>query len=884
MGNSSPHTRSARATDAVTHIASRLPRIRPDCLTRGRLLHQLDAGLASALTLVSAPAGFGKTTLLAQWVASTSLPVAWMTVREQDMSAHAFFAALTEAVQGLFPAAPILGDTAHLFTYGARAPQHYIAATLCRDLCETPGEFILVVDDYHLISDDAVHQLINDLIKDAPSTLHLVLSSRVDPSLSLDRLRAGAELTEIRAATLQFTAEEIEAFLTPQLGAEFSQQIAGEATRRTEGWIAGLRLAMLSLQSDRRPDEFLARLRASGGHHVMGYLVSEVLARQSLPIQSFLLRTSVLDQLCGDLCDSVTGTGEFDLNGHAALEQLDHLNLFITRLDDEGDWYRYHMLFQELLQHELLGRFGQTEIADLHRRASEWYAQRGMVDEALRHAFKADDVDAVARLVEGHFEKALNEERWRDLERWLALLPEPAVQERPALLIAQATVQAIQLRLSAIPPLLRRAESLMDAQPSRGNMLPANVLRGISDVLWAQDLYFKSESAEGMRAAARAVAALPPTSTYMRGSALLYAGLHQQLAGEGEAALRTLQSVVDTDESVTVTGRALLSLCLISRQLGHVDQCYTLAERLLAHAQRHHLLLDINWAQYFLGWVAYERNKLDEARDHFLAVSEQRYFAHPIAASDSLSALALTYHAQGRGIEAEEALQDLNHYAVELNHSFPLAAVAALRARLALARDDLDSSLKLLPLLNHPSNPPTPMVWLLPPSLTQARILLAQGDEDHVRQAVERLDELERFAQSTHDVWRLYTIHSLQAMARYELGQRREALTLLRQTLATAQPWGLVRTFADCGPMMGALLREVRRSMVAPEMRRYVDELQSACASLHVATAPDSTVPRHPSKAQSILVHRSLTAVAIACDTEGQEVIHAPIAPCPRPR
>jgi LuxR family maltose regulon positive regulatory protein len=727
-----------------------------------------------------------------------------------------------------------------------------------RELRSAPAEFVLIVDDFHRIRHEAIRQFMTELAQDRPPALHLVLSSRVDPSLPLDRLRAGAELTEVRASALQFTPEEVETFLAPLLGDETSHEIALEATKRTDGWITGLRLAMLSLQSDPHPDTFVARLRAGGGRHVMGYLLAEVLGRLSPPIQDFLLCTSVLDQLTGDLCDAVVGERDPVIRGSAALEQIDNLNPFITRIDESGDWYRYHPLFQELLQHELRARYGPQQISTLHLRASDWYAQRSMIDEAVRHALKSHDVEVAGRLVEGQFQRALNEQRWQDLKGWLALLPESLVQDRPALVIALALVHSIQGRLSAIPPLLRRAEELLRAHPETCETLSDVALRGICDVLWAQDHYWRSEGIEGLKAVERALAAVPVTSTYVRGCGLMYSGMLQQLVGEGANATDTLERLVDTDESATVTARALLSLCLISRQAGRLDRCYTSAQRLLTHAQRHHLLLDIHWAHYFLGWVAYERNRLDEACEHFLVVLEERYLAGAIPASDSMSALATTYQVQGRATDAEAVMQDLTHYAVDLNHSFAMGAVAGLRARLALLREDRFSAQAMLPWLERPTSPPTPMLWLLPPPLIQARILLAMGDSESLRDAVERLAALEQFAQATHDVWRLYAIRSLQAIAYAQQGRRPKALRALRQALTSAQTQRIVRTFADYGPEMADLLRELRAADLTGEMASYVEEILAACAA-HQPPLPEMTTT-NPIRVTQVVVASPLTA------------------------
>jgi LuxR family maltose regulon positive regulatory protein len=746
-------------------------------------------------------------------------------------------------VKSLFPTSTTLTDSSLLIAQGQRAPHHYVASTLVRELRETSEEFILVLDDFHLVADHAVLDFVLDLAGDANQTVHLVLSSRVDPSLPLVRLRVSGELTEIRASALQFTFEEVRAFLTTQLGARASRVVAGEATKRSEGWIAGLRLAILSVQSDPRPEQFLARLRASGGQHVTAYLLSEVLAQQRRDVQDFLLRTSLLEHLSGDLCDAAAGSSESGVRPREILDEIERLNLFVTRVDDQEDWRRYHALFQQFLQRELVARLGVDEVAAVHCKASEWYARHGMMDEALRHALDSGAYETASRLIESVMEKTLNEERWRDLERWLQLLPDAVIQANPALLIAQAVVHSVQQRLRAIPPLLRRADALM-RKDSASTALPKETLQGTSDVLWAQDLYYKGQIAKGARIALRALAALPPTATYARGSAIMWSAMLKQVAGEGDDAAQRLERLIDTNESPSVTARALLALCVISRQAGRLQSCHAAAERLLAYAQHHHLLLDINWAHYFLGWVAYERNRLDEVRDHLLLVSEQRFVANATCASESLSILALTYHAQGRETEAEETLQDLNQYAVELNHTTAQTAVAALRARLALARDDHNTARAMFPWLNSLSSPPTPMLWMFSPSLIQAHILVALHEETHQGDAIERLARLEQFAQSTHDTWRLQTIHCLQALAHVQLGQRTKALALVLKALTDAQPERFVRTLADCGPQFAELLRAVRLQSLPPGMARYIDEILSAGSSPLRATAPESALSR----------------------------------------
>jgi LuxR family maltose regulon positive regulatory protein len=516
-------------------------------------------------------------------------------------------------------------------------------------------------------------------------------------------------------------------------------------------------------------------------------------------------------------------------------------------------------------------------VAELHRRASAWFAGHGATEEALRHALGADDFATAAHLVERQVHPLLNRERWRELERWLSLLPEAVVHQRPALLVARAVVYTIQDRPGAVPPLLREADALLDGAGSEPGVGGQSDVRGTIDTLRAQYFYDTNNSAEGIRVAERALAQLPPTAVYVRDAALAYLAMHQHLAGQGPAAIRMLEETIETEAaSGVVMVRALMALCHIHRQDGNLDATAGAARRLLALAQQHDLPLGMTWARYFLGCVAYERQDLEVARARFLAVSEQRYFAHVMVVRDSLVGLALTYQAQGRATEAQEALRDLSEYAIESNHPVAHQAARALEARLALAVGELETAHALFAALDQPSSPPTPLLLLDPRPLIQVRILLAEGNAASLRQAGERLAVLRAFAASTHSEWHLYAIQALQALVADGLGRRGEALALLRQALLAAQPARFVRSFVDAGPGIEDLLREVRSREaprqagqgVAQVTATYLDRVLAACvscppstavAALHAPTAqggPDDPLTEREIEVLGFLVQR----------------------------
>jgi ATP/maltotriose-dependent transcriptional regulator MalT len=817
---------SSLATPTITLLRTKihLPPVRTDWIRRSRLLDRLDHGLERALILLSAPAGFGKTTLLTQWLHTCPLPVAWVSLDEHDSQFTIFVAYVTAAIQRALPES--CPETAQLLDAFQPPQPDFLSATLMNEISAIPHAFILAIDDYHVITDETIHVFVNGLVAHAPPNLHLVLSTRAEPPLPLWRLRAHNVLLEQRASDLCFTGGEAQAFLASFLGAEPRPEIVEALTEQTEGWIAGLRLAALSLPSAQDPGSLLAALERGGNYAAQEFLFSEVLNRQSAEIQAFLLRASILDRFSGVLCDALGERSASPSHSHSALEQLERLNLFLTRLDEQGEWYRFHQLFQAVLQRELRSRYSPDEFRALHQRASDWFAAQGMIEEALQHALAAEDFVAAAHLIEYQFHSLLNEERWRLLERWLTLLPEWLVQQRPLLLVARAMVHHFKNQLVAIPPLLGQAEALLNAPDCALDESERRATWAMIQALLAQNFYFQARNEDGLQAAQNALKNLPAHADFARAGAITYLALNQHVLGRGDEAVRTLIEALDTG-AMSGTGviRLLLGLCNIHRQNGQLDQLSTAAQRLLAVARKENLLIGVYWGRYYLGCVAYEQNDLDAARDHFLAVSEQRYHAQAAAAYESLMGLALTFQAQGRILEAQETLQDLLTYALESENPTALKTADGLRARLALANGDADRAVAVFDALN---GPPAPLTYADPPALIQGRILIAQRDATSQAQARDHLAALRRFAEATHSVGHLHAILAMQAVAEAAVGEREDALVFLRQALLSAQPQGFVRTFVDIGPALVDLLHDLRDGGIAPG---YLDRLLSVFAA-----------------------------------------------------
>jgi LuxR family maltose regulon positive regulatory protein len=514
-----------------------IPPTRPELVPRPRLIERLNAGLHRKLTLVSAPAGFGKTTLVSEWVqamgravppiaamdeATPPIAIAWLSLDEGDNDPTRFLAYLIAALRTI--EADIAKGALSALQSPQPPPTEAILTALINEIAAIPNRIVLVLDDYHLIQAQPIHYALTFLLQHLPPQFHLVIASREDPPLSLARLRARGQLTEVRATGLRFTSSEAAEFLNTRVGLDLSAEDVVALETRTEGWIAGLQLAAVSMQGRRDVTGFIQSF--TGSHRfVLDYLVEEVLEQQSESVQTFLLHTSILDRLTGSLCDALTGQE----NGKATLQMLESANLFIVPLDEERRWYRYHHLFGDLLR-ERLNHTQPKQLSILHSLASKWFEQQRLIDEAIEHALQSDRFDRAARMIDEHIEERWQRGRLTRLRRWLEKLPDELVYSNPNLCIflawdlfingfqeeAEESLQAAENQLDPLTGLLIDKPFGEHKPPSRSI---AKRVRGRAAAIRAVMATYRSDAEGSMQSARLALELLPGDDLNWRSAA-----------------------------------------------------------------------------------------------------------------------------------------------------------------------------------------------------------------------------------------------------------------------------------------------------------------------------------------------------------------------------
>ena len=834
------------------------PPISAAIIPRTRLLEMMEQSVQYPMTLIAAPAGYGKSILASGWLEVSQKKGAWVSLDENDNHLRVFLSYVIEAIQSVVAGHEL--KTKALLMGGKLPSAKEVSQTLLNDLEACSETFALVLDDYHLIRNEAIHDFITELLIHPSPAMHLILVTRRDPPLPLASMRARGMLTEITLADLRFTHTETQAYLERFLHISIEDETARVLEKKMEGWVTGLHLAALSMRDESDQSRLIDGMPGTS-LYVQEYLIQEVLSKAPPAFSHFLLRTSILKRFCAPLCDvlmlvtSDDSQAEPPVNGREFIDWLVTRHFFIIPLDTTGRWFRYHHLFQQLLQDQLNRHQPPETIAGLHSRASDWFAQNQLVEDAIRHAIAAGEPMKAARVVEQNRQAVLNEDKWYVLETWLPMLPDDVICKSPGLLMARTWLLYHHFAISKIPPVLDAAQSLLDDPQDEKSDDRSN--QGEIDFFRGYFYYFQNEGALSLKHLTDARERVPETHHEIRGQIEILIGLAMQMQGQPEAALAQLNALMDHPqwEKGVARTRLLITVTYIHIISGRLDKATVANQRLYDFALKNHFAYVKTWSWYLSGLIHFYRNEREDAIDSFSQAIEQKHILHTRAVIDSMVGLVLAYQAIEDAGNAAEMLNSLYEYAGTINDPSANMLADSCRARLEIMQGKQKA---VNDLLRSASPPAENMVWWLEiPVVTYCRAMIAQGSHQRLEASGSMLRELLRLNQDNHNTCHKIEVISLQALIFEKQGRIKDALRLLEKAIELAAPGGVIYPFVEAGPPMAEMLTQLPVQKMAAE---FMQDLLAAFDDGRTPPdfpdhpSPDEGSPRSPSATSQPLV------------------------------
>lgn len=806
-------------------------------ISRPRLIEQINAGVNCKLTLISAPAGFGKSTLLGEYVTKSNIEVAWISLDRGDNDPIRFLIYFINAIKIIKPhfGEEIL-DT--LQSQQNTKQEFLLSEIINQIVLNIPGPFVMVMDDYHFITDPEIQKMLSFLVENQPQQMHLVISTRSDPPWPLARLRVRGEMNEIRAQDLRFRNQEISQFLIEMMCLNLKSDEIRLLEARTEGWIAGLQMAAISMQSQENITGFIQSF--TGSHRfILDFLVEEVLDQQPLGLREFLLKTSILKRLAGDLCNFVLNIE----NSQSILLEIEHLNLFLIPLDDQRIWYRYHHLFADLLLHRLKQDHPDVE-KQLNLRASTWFSNHGFISDAIEHALACKDYDAAAEIVEQNVVALKDHGELSVVLRWLDEFPEHRLHSRPWLCIAKAWALAYIGNSNETKILLEKAENTLSNNPSDIGHIQGHI-SAISCYLKLFDGEFAGCIEDGYQA----LRYLPETDIQTRISVTTTLASALRVTGEIKTAYNLLLDIIEISQKSAATQtsvRLKCALAITQVDLGYLQDAIETLESAIAIATRVGIdgrikVMPVAGHAYVrLGLVLYSMNKLDSALQHVkLGVDLCNRWGQANSIWESHMILTLILKAVGNNDEYQKALTETETIANKISSKYIMDGTAALMAELWLDEGNLDAVLDWVEKSGFKKNDNFQLheVELYK---TYVLVLLKQGK---VQDALIVLGKMLEISERFNIVEHIIKTYILEALAYHMLGDEDRAINFLERAIRLGHSSGHIRNFIDlCEPIVHLLKKLVSQGIALEFTNQIIREIQNQQTRNSAATQPIGTL------------------------------------------
>lgn len=806
------------------------PRIPADAVPRASLTARLNDSPERPFSLISAPAGYGKSTLVAQWTEQLDGPVVWLSLDREDQDLRRFLADLVFSIRDRLP--ETLGEC-HALLEAAELPSlSSLAGYLSNDFENLDDRLTLVLDDFHRADSPSVSGLIDKLLQHPPLGLHLVIITRRNPALSLARVRASFGMEELHEQDLRFDLDDSRAFIERVAGISVDPKALEELHRELEGWIVGLRLVCLALRGQESPEQYLNKLHGESGR-IQDYLTEEVLARQSPAFQDYLMRISVLDRFSASLCDTVAnGSGDEEF-----FQQLKDAKLFIIALDPHDEWFRFHHQFQKLLQKQLLRRSKDGTFHELHSAASGWFDDRGLTDEAISHALMADEIDRATSIAERCRRIEFDEDRWMGVAGWLDMLPADIREQRPALLLAEAWVAFFKLNTARIPEIVSKVESLLDSHPD-------------PDPFWLAELNFfravvhfwQGEGKEGKQCCQEALIHFAERRGMLGGEVRLQLALARHLCGESREALEEIEHEFRVEDAAdfAYSTRMLAAKAFVHLLSGELQPAAQVSDRVASIAARWPSQYALAWGRLPQGIAHLHACETPQAITAFEQATQCRDFFEKRASVDAYAGKILAYQLSGNPNAVVKTVEEFSAFTRELTDPDCLTAEASFMARLALLQKDDSAALKWARGVSKSPPELGMLFWIEDPAITLIRVFIMAGNPSEQKLVGELLSQTRILAEERHLTCQLIDIVTLQSIHQFRQKQTKSALATLTEALVLSQPGGWIRPFIEAGPEVIVLLKMLKSD---ESDTSFLNQLIAACNEHGGKTFPTASHP-----------------------------------------